>query len=289
MGLSPKANGGVALHFLAAGDACAGEIGAHLGARVLQRAGDAADFVVIGGAAGLQAHIAGAFGGEGHIRIGGAEGRLRSGGGGHDEGGQPQFGRQHPGVGGPCAAIGEEGEIAGIIAALHAHAAQEIGHARIENLADAPGGFDGAEAQWPRHLLVNRAPRRLHIERHPPADEIAGVEHAQHEVCVRGGGLHAAPSIAGGTGIGAGALRTHLQAAAHHPRDAAPACADGIDVDGMHADIGARHGYVGAHDGLTLDDHAHIETGAADVGGQNIAKADLRAHGLRAHDASGGA
>jgi hypothetical protein len=81
------------------------------------------------------------------------------------------------------------------------------------------------------------APRRRGVELHPAAEEEVGVDAAEHDVGVGGGGLAAAAAVAGRAGHGAGALRPDAQQPALvDPGDRAAAGADGADVDHRHLD-----------------------------------------------------
>ena len=69
-----------------------------------------------------------------------------------------------------------------------------------------------------------------------PAEEVVGVEKAEHQVGVGHGRLRAAPAVAGGPGLGAGALGPDMQhAAGVDPRDRAAAGADADDVERLQA------------------------------------------------------
>ena len=109
---------------------------------------------------------------------------MRGGCGRHHEAIEAELCRQHPGMGWTCATIGEEGEVARIVAALHRHATQKIRHAGIENLTDSPGGLEGAETKRLRNLLVDGATGRSRVELHAAADEIVRIQHAEHEIGV---------------------------------------------------------------------------------------------------------
>ena len=81
--------------------------------------------------------------------------------------------------------------------------------------------------------VLHPRPGAVQVERHPPAQKVAGVQAAQHQVGVGDGDLVGlvAP-IADRAGVGAGALGTDAQRAARvQPGDRAAARADGVDVD----------------------------------------------------------
>ena len=137
-------------------------------------------------------------------------------------------------------------------------------------------------------LLLDRALGGRDVELHLPAEEILRIEHAEHEVGVGRRRLGAAAAVAGRARIGAGAARPDAQLAEFDRGDAAAAGADRIDVDRAHLHVGAGDGEFRARDRPPADDHADVEAGAADIGGQDVVGADQFAHRLRAHDAGGG-
>ena len=146
----------------------------------------------------------------------------------------------------------------------------------VEDLADAPGGLDHADAERLGDALFDRAARRCDIELHPAAEEVIRVEHAEHQIGIGRGRLGAAAAVAGRAGRRAGAARADLQFAGRiDGRDAAAAGTDRIDVDRMHADVGAADRDFRPHDRPAVDDHADIEAGAADIGRQNVLQTDL--------------
>ena len=135
--------------------------------------------------------------------------------------------------------------------------------------------------------LRQRFVRPLRCESHLAAEEVVGIQPAEHEVGVGDGGRIAAPAVAGGAGLGARALRPHLEGAAGiGARDAAAAGADGGDVDHRHqhriaADPGvARGGLVVA----AVDHDADVGAGAAHVEGDEApALGMLRRPGAAEH------
>ena len=95
---------------------------------------------------------------------------------------------------------------------------------------DAPGGPE------PRQLELARQPvhgplRRVAVERHRPAGEVVGVQVAEQQVRVGDRRRRAAPPVAGGPRVGAGAARPDLQDPERRVRDRAAAAADLDQVD----------------------------------------------------------
>ena len=75
------------------------------------------------------------------------------------------------------------------------------------------------------------------IEPRAAAEEIVGIEEAEHEVGVGDGGFGAAPAIAGGSRLRAGALGPDMQhAAGIDARNRAAAGADAGDVQALQGD-----------------------------------------------------
>ena len=118
-----------------------------------------------------------------------------------------------------------------------------------------------------------RALRRVLVERHPAAEEIARVEPAQEEVGVRDGGLRPAAAVAGRTRVGSGALRSDAQASRLEPRERAAAGADRVDVDERHQHGQALQLGLGRDGRPAVDHEAEIERRPAHVDAQQVAPA----------------
>ncbi len=81
------------------------------------------------------------------------------------------------------------------------------------------------------------------VQGHVAAQEILGIENAQHHVRIRHAGVGATAAIAGGAGVAAGAVRTYFeQPKTVHPSDGASAGTDLNHVDGRdrHRHAAAR-------------------------------------------------
>ena len=109
-------------------------------------------------------------------------------------------------------------------------------HARVD---DAENAFGEMFRCWrkigedPTQRVIARA---IFMETHGATEEVVGMEAAEEEVGVGDGGV-VATAVAGGTGIGSGGLRTHLQRAGSvHPCERTAAGAGGVDVEHGHAD-----------------------------------------------------
>ena len=136
---------------------------------------------------------------------------MRHAGGRNENARHAKLGAIADAVRGTGAAIGEQHEIARIVAAPDRDFAQRVGHVGVDHVADAGGGGFDAHAERLGDLLVDRGGRRLEIELHAPAEEIVRVENAEDQVRIGDGGELAAAAVADGTGRGAGAVGSNPQ------------------------------------------------------------------------------
>ncbi len=139
------------------------------------------------------------------------------------------------------------------------------------------------QAERRRHALGDRPPRAVEVERHPAAEEVAGIEVAEHEVGVGDGRLGAAAAVADRAGIGAGRVGPDAQQAERV--DARDRAAAGADLDHLdHADLDrqarALLEAVAAVDlelargqRLAVDDHGELGGRAADVEREQVGDA----------------
>jgi hypothetical protein len=187
------------------------------------------------------------------------------------------------------AAEGEQGVVAGVHAAPHGRHPHAVRHAGVDEGVDAGGAIHHPHAEafrQPGHGAL----RRPAVERLAPAQEIAGVEQAEHEVGVRHRGLGAAGAVAGGAGDRAGAARAHLERAAWaEMRDRAAAGAECHDVEAVQRDALARHVAPAAERGLAFRDQRDVGGGAAHVEGDEVGGDAARGQRHRRRDAAGGA
>ena len=118
-----------------------------------------------------------------------------------------------------------------VAALLHDVHAGRPGHVLAHQVVDAPRRFRDGKPQGrgePRHRGLGGGG----VEGHPAAQEIARVQVAEEQVRVRHRRMAAAQPVAGGTGLGARALRPDLeQSELVDPRDRASARADLHHVD----------------------------------------------------------
>ncbi len=120
------------------------------------------------------------------------------------------------------------------------------------------------------------------------AEEIVGVDPAQHEVGIGHRRLAAAAAVAGGAGLGAGALRADLEhAALVDPGDRAAASTDRADVDHRDLDRHTPLDLEGGGEALLAADHRRdVGRGAAHVDRDQVVDAEvLRDAAARDHAA----
>ena len=135
----------------------------------------------------------------------------------------------------------------------------------------------------------DRLARQAVVERHAAAEQASRREPAEHEVGVGDGRLRAAPAVAGGPGLRAGALRPDLhQAVAIEPRDRAAAGADGVDVERRQPHRKALDPFVERRAGGAVADQRDVGAGAAHVERDDIRHAGEPRHVDRADDARRG-
>ena len=84
-----------------------------------------------------------------------------------------QLARVDAGVHGPGAAVGEDHEVARVVALLHRHLADEVGHLVLDHAGGARGRLDQAQAE-PRGEGLEAPARPRHVELQPPAQEVSG-------------------------------------------------------------------------------------------------------------------
>ena len=179
-------------------------------------------------------------------------------------------------VRGARTAEGVDHEVAGIVARLDDGLAQQVAGLRVLHGVDRRRGLFDGEAERLGDLGVDGLAGELDRQRLAPAEQAPLGEDAEHQVGVGVGRLGAAAPVAGGPGHGLRAARADAQVAARvEPGDGAAAGADGLDAQRRHVDrVVVDHRGGGAHR-LAVDDEPGEERGAADVGGDDVAVAEL--------------
>ena len=110
----------------------------------------------------------------------------------------------------PGAAVGDEGEVARVVTALHRDEAQRAGHVLVHDREDPFRRLlDRGEADRVGDRL-DGGPRRVGVEAHLAAEELRR-QVAEHDVRVGDGRLGAAPAVRGGPGLGARGLRADAE------------------------------------------------------------------------------
>src|SRR5207248_7926167 len=93
------------------------------------------------------------------------------------------------------------------------------------------------ELQGVGDVPLYRGPGRVHVERHAPTGEVLDGQIAEHGVGVGHGSVHAPAAVAGGTGLGPGAVGPDEERPLADVGDAATAGADALHVDHGQADV----------------------------------------------------
>ena len=126
------------------------------------------------------------------------------------------------------------------------------------------------------------------VEPGAAAEEVVGIEQPEDQVGVGHGRRRAAPAVAGGPGLGAGALGADVQhAAGIDPRDRAAAGADADDVERLQRDALAGEPPVGGDLRGAADDQRDVGAGAAHVEQDQVGLADQARGVAAAGDAAG--
>ena len=192
------------------------------------------------------------------------------------------------GVQRPGAAVGDQGEVSGVVALLDGDQPESAEHVLVDDVDHASGRFVQGES----HGGGERRQHRLggiEIERHLAAGERRR-QVAENGVGVGHGGLDAATAVAGRSRFGAGALGPHPQCLriVRDLRDRPPARADAPNVDCRRAD--GKETDLGFPGNLRrpVDDDADVGGGTAHVEGQEVRSSDLLRDPAGAGDAARG-
>ena len=186
-----------------------------------------------------------------------------------------------------AAAEGVQDEVARIVPARDRHAADLVLHQAVGDHLDARGALEQPEPETLAQR-AHRGARGVDVEPHPAAEEVLGVEQAEHEVGVRDGRHRAAAAVADGAGIGPRALRPDAERARLRvdPGEAAAARADRLDVDHAQEQVVLLDHDAIAHRQPPAVDHADVERRAAHVGGDDVRVARLGARARAGDDAA---
>ena len=173
---------------------------------------------------------------------------------------------------GAGAAEGEQGEVARVVAALERHEPDGARHLVIGDAHDGAGHLVRRQPEVRADLGVEDLADAIEGRRPADAEQPRRIEPPQQEIGVGDRGLRPAAPVADRPGIGARALRPHLQDSRRaHPRDRAAARADRVDVDHGHAHGQAvAHLLVCAQRGPATADDADVEARPAHVAGDDV-------------------
>ena len=184
------------------------------------------------------------------------------------------------------AAIDHHGEAAGVQATLGGHGLHGMRHLRHRDAQDAVGRLGRIEPQRRRDALGHLALAAREVELEFAAQEVVGIEPAEHQIGVGHRRLLAAAAIGHRAGDGTRALRADPQRVAG--LDAGDGAAAGADlVDVHHRNLDRQRALVAAdqrragRERPAFADHAGLGGGAAHVEGDGVAHAELRADRLR--------
>ena len=167
-------------------------------------------------------------------------------------------------------------------------------HSGIGHRMDAPGRLFEIKAERGADLAQDRRPRRLLLQAHRPAVEIARVQIAEHQIGIGDGGLAAAACIADRPRLGPGTVRPDRDQAHFGARDAAAAGADLEQFDRHDVERPAAAAAVvhridlegGTHRRHPVVDRPELGGGAAHVEAHYMACPFFLPH-LRAHQHPG--
>ena len=171
-----------------------------------------------------------------------------AGGARDDDLGDAQLPRNHRRMQGAGAAIGHEGEISGIKAALGGDPTHHVRHLGGGDAQNAVGRGREIEAERRSDARFERAPCAFDVELDLAAEKTIGVESTEDEVGIGDGGLDTAEPVADRAGLSARAFRPNMQRAHLGARDRSAAGAHLLDVD--HRDLHRQPG------GVTADERA---------------------------------
>ena len=188
------------------------------------------------------------------------------------------------------AAVGDEREVARVVAALDGDEPQRARHVLVHDREDPLGRLlDRGEAHRVGDRLDRRA-RRLDVERHLAAEQLRR-EVTEHDVGVGHGGQLAALAVGGRTGVGARRLGPDAERLRQlgHVGDRAAARADRVDVDRRHADAEVRDRRLAADRRLPVLTERDVRGRSSHVEREDVVEPGLarRRRGRRRHRPTG--
>ena len=184
-----------------------------------------------------------------------------------------------------------QGKIARVVALLDGDAANAVGHVLVDDGADAVGGVGQINAQRCGNMGFDGSIRTRGIKGNALAEHGIGLQVAQCHIGIGNRGQLTAFAVAGGAGIGAGAVRAYFE----HTEgvdvgDGATARAQGFHMNHGHADAVAQEVNVAVEAGLAAFGQGDVKRGAAHVDGNHVVDAERRGDkqaGLRSGGGAG--
>src|SRR4051794_18371187 len=155
---------------------------------------------------------------------------------------------------------------------------------------DSPRRFLHRQPERARNALLDRTLRRRGVNSQRTAGKRLGIEIAENNRGIGHGGLSSAPSVAHGSGLGAGRAWPDAQRpGAVDAGDAATAGSDRVDVNQRYTDGETGDLALGANHRLAVNDERHVATRSAHVESDKIIDARATADGAGTHDPRRGA
>ena len=192
-------------------------------------------------------------------------------------------------VGRTAAAEGEQREVRRLVAAQRHLLADRRRHLVVDDAPDQRGRLDDRQPERLGDPLADRLLGGVAVQRHAPREELVRAEVAEHEVGVGDRRLGPAELVGHRARVGAGALRADLEPVAQRAVDPGDRAAAGTDRQRLqhggrdHPLVDDRVELVVAH--RVPDDQADVERRAADVGGDDVVRAELAGDVTRADQA----
>ena len=184
----------------------------------------------------------------------------------HDDAAHAEFLGDRRGMHRAGAAERQQRELAEIDAAPRREHAHLVGHAHVDDAADAGRGFGDAHSHRLGDFCFERDARGIGIEFLAAAEEIIRIEEAADNVGVGHRRIGAAAAVAHRARIGAGALRADSEeAGAVDPHDRAAAGRDRGEIERRNIELAARHDAFGHFERRAALDKSDVATGAAHV------------------------
>ena len=216
-----------------------------------------------------------------------APGRQHRGDARHHHARQVELARDIGDVQTGCTAERQQREAARIDAAPHRNQADTLRHVGVDHAVDALGRSDAIHLQR-RREPIERGVCGRRIECCAAAQEMRGIEIAEHEVGIGHSRLGAAATVAGRAWHGAGALRADMQdAAGIDAADRSAAGAETDDVQAVQCQPMAADATAADQRRLAIDDQADVGAGAAHVERDQVVAVEQLRGVAAAGDATG--